>query len=133
MKRVLFFVLLSFSSVVFSQTREEISEMTEEEFYDFTKVAIQSNPSENDLFKFFLREHAKRYKSGFVVGDDIYYSKKSSGVNIPMDAVLVKESSFASGNTDWITFDLETETKYYSITLNKGKYEIVSRFETDKQ
>lgn len=132
MKKLSLLTFIFFTSIGFSQTKEEISDMTKSEFADFTKVAIQSNPAENDLFKFFLREHAKRFNSGFVIGNDIYYSKKGFGVKIPMDAVLVKESDYASGNADWITFDLETETKYYSITLNKRKYKVVSRFETEK-
>lgn len=132
MKKLSLLTFIFFTSIGFSQTKEEISDMTKSEFVDFTKVAIQSNPAENDVFKFFLREHAKRFNSGFVIGNDIYYSKKGFGVKIPMDAVLVKESDYASGNADWITFDLETETKYYSITLNKRKYQVVSRFETEK-
>lgn len=111
-------------------TASDLSSMTLDEYNAFGRVALNSNPRENNLFKLYLYEHAKRFDSGLIAGDFVY-SKKASVVSIPLDAKIVNTSTYTSNGSDWVVYDLENDTKHYSITLNTKKWEVVSRFVTD--
>ena len=132
MKRitVLFFLL---TTIVYSQTAKEASAMNDSDFILFGKkaVALFTDNGDDTLLDIYRYEHAKRNNSGIIVGD-ILYMKSNKGVEIPTYAKLVKESEYQSGGTDWRTMDFETDSKYYSITFNTKKYEVINRFVTDK-
>lgn len=132
MKRfsILFFLL---STIVYSQTVEEVSEMNDTDFAAFGSkaVALFTDEGDDTLLDIYRYEHAKRNNTGIVVGD-ILYMKSNTGVQIPISAKLVKESEYQSGGSDWKTMDFETASRYYSITFNTKKYEVINRFVTDK-
>ena len=132
MKRltVLFFLL---TTIVYSQTAKQVSDMNEADFAEFGKTAVAQFTEKQDdtLLDIYRYEHAKRNNTGIIVGN-ILYMKSNKGVEIPTYAKLVKESEYQSGGTDWRTMDFETDSKYYSITFNTKKYEIINRFVTDK-
>jgi len=140
MKRIIltavFTALFAFSQAQEEQkdysgiTATEVSAMTPDEYKAFGKAALNSNPRDNNLFKLYLYEHAVRFDSGLIAGD-IAYSKKVSSVAIPMDAKILNTSTYTSNGSDWVTYELEDDSKHYSITLNTKKWEVVSRFVTD--
>lgn len=128
-------MLFSFSqaqemqSVFTGITASEVSSMSLDEYNSFGKVALNSNPRDNNLFKLYIYEHARRFNSGLIAGDIVYF-KKVSGVAIPMDARIVDTSTYSSNGTDWVIYELEDDSRHYSITLNTKKWEVVSRFVT---
>ena len=73
--------------------------------------------------------HALRNpETAFVAGTQIYHRQNSS-VNIPRDAEVTGQNEYTSMGNDWLTYDLKDGAgNYYSITLNKKKNEVVSRF-----
>ena len=127
MKKLILLLLLA-PIVSFGQSYQELKNMTSAEFLEFGKRALKEK---GILWEKYQYEYARRNNTGIIIGN-LVYSKSNPKVNIPLKAKFVKQSRYTSGNNDWVTQDFQTPNKYYSITLNKKKWEVISRFETDR-
>ena len=108
-----------------------ISKLSQVEFYEYGEKAVKKfiNSEGDDLLDIYRYAHALRYPETAFVAGTIVYPRENSTVNIPSSAKIIRQSEYTSMGSDWITYDLEDDAKnYYSITLNKNEYEVVSRF-----
>lgn len=115
----------------FLKYAKEVSNFSNEEFQKFGEEAVEKfNKLEgNDLLDIYRFAHAFRNPdTAFVVGTIVYH-RTSSTVKIPSSAKITGESEYTSGGYDVKSYELkDRDGKYYSITFNKDKYEVISRF-----
>jgi 1,2-phenylacetyl-CoA epoxidase PaaB subunit len=109
----------------------EISKLSEQEFDEYGDKAVRKFTSSkgDDMLDVYGYAHAlKNPETALVAGTQVYH-RRNSGVNIPNNAEVTGQNEYTSMGNDWLTYDLKDGAgKYYSITLNKKKHEVVSRF-----
>lgn len=134
MKRVLFFGLAFLGVNLLSAQFEDVTEQKVASLSDsdLKQLVIDTAAPSNSNAKAFgvaVREYGVRTGAALKVGNVVYFK---NALRVPEDAKLTKESEYTSGNANWRTFDFEDNSRYYSLTLNTVRWEIVSRFVTDK-
>jgi hypothetical protein len=108
-----------------------ISKLSEVEFDEYGEKAIEkfTNHEGDDLLDIYIYAYALRNPETAFVAGTIVYNRNNSSVNIPSSAKITGQNEYTSMGSDWLTYELEDDAKnYYSITLNKKEYEVVSRF-----
>lgn len=109
----------------------EISKLSQQEFDEYGDKAVKkfTNSKGDDMLDVYRYAHAlKNPETALVAGTQVYH-RKNPNVNIPSDAEVTGQNEYTSMGSDWLTYDLKDGAgNYYSITLNKKKNEVVSRF-----
>jgi hypothetical protein len=110
---------------------KKISTLSNDEFQEFASKAVLKfdELKGDDLLDAYRYAHALRNpKTALVAGTQVYHRNNPS-VNIPNNAEVTGQNEYTSMGSDWLTYELKDNAgNYYSITLNKKKNEVVSRF-----
>lgn len=112
-------------------TEEKVAAMSDEQLKQLVKETVAITNLNAKAFGIAIREYGVRTGSAIKVGGIVYF-KTAGDVKIPTNATLTKESEYASGKSNWKTYDFEDDSKFYSITLNTSKRQVVSRYVTEK-
>lgn len=110
-------------------TEEKVASMSDS---DLKQLVLETAAMQNldaKAFGIAIREYGVRTGIALKVGNVVYFK---NAIQVPLDAKLTKQSEYTSGNADWRTYEFEDDSRYYNITLNTAKWNIVSRYVTDK-
>lgn len=110
-------------------TEEKVASMSDSDLKQLVLETAAMQNLDSKAFGIAIREYGVRTGIALKVGNVVYFK---NAIQVPLDAKLTKQSEYTSGNADWRTYEFEDDSRYYNITLNSAKWNIVSRYVTDK-
>ena len=108
---------------------QDFDSMTSTEITAHVKQAVEAiGNGQSNAMDSYEKWFQKNNPNKYLVAGEIVYPRSNQGISIPSSAMVTNKQTYDAGDSNWITYELKDGNTHYSITLDRTKYNIVSRF-----